>query len=67
MKHSLESIGQKASVWRNDRFWLAGDHIVDPRTYNRPRVRELMDGMEKARKDFKMTENQGFNVRSIRK
>lgn len=61
MKNSLESIGQKPTVWRNDRFWLAGDHVVDPRTYEQPRVRGLIEGMEKAKKSFKMTENKGSN------
>lgn len=65
MKHSLASIGQTPTVWRNDRFWLAGDHVVDPRTYEQPRVRELMEGMEQAKKSFKMTENQGSNVRRL--
>ncbi|RDW83768.1 aconitase family protein [Aspergillus mulundensis] len=61
MKHSMTSIGEKPTVWRNDRFWLAGDHTVDPRVYHQPRVQELMGGMEEARKTFKMTENQGSN------
>lgn len=61
MKNSLESSGQTPTVWRNDRFWLAGDHVVDPRTYEQPRVRGLIEGMEKAKKSFKMTENKGSN------
>jgi hypothetical protein len=63
MKHSLVSIGREPTVWRNDRFWLAGDHVVEPRTYGQPRVRELIEGMAEAKKTFKMTENQGANVR----
>lgn len=61
MKNSLENSGQTPTVWRNDRFWLAGDHVVDPRTYEQPRVRGLIEGMEKAKKSFKMTENKGSN------
>ncbi|KAL4768701.1 aconitase iron-sulfur domain-containing protein [Aspergillus nidulans var. acristatus] len=61
MKHSMISIGEQPTVWRNDRFWLAGDHTVDPRTYHQPRVQELIGGMEDAKKTFKMTENQGSN------
>ncbi|RDW80791.1 putative 3-isopropylmalate dehydratase [Coleophoma crateriformis] len=61
MKHSMVSIGEKPSVWRNDRFWLAGDHTVEPRTYDQPRVRELLDGLQDAKQQFKMTENQGSN------
>nr|WOZ30804.1 McfD [Coleophoma empetri]BAN91491.1 putative 3-isopropylmalate dehydratase [Coleophoma empetri] len=61
MKHSMVSIGEQPSVWRNDRFWLAGDHTVEPRTYDQPRVRELLDGLQDAKQQFKMTENQGSN------
>jgi len=64
MKHSMISIGEEPTVWRNDRFWLAGDHTVDPRTYHQPRVRELIDGMKDAKTKFKMTQNQGANVSS---
>lgn len=64
MKNSLESIGQKPIVWRNHRLWLAGDHVVDPRVYEQPRVRALIEGMEEAKRSFKMTENQGFDVRT---
>lgn len=63
MKQSLVSIRREPTVWRNDRFWLAGDHVVEPRTYEQPRVRELIEGMAQAKKSFKMTENQGSNVR----
>lgn len=62
MKHSLMSIGREPSVWRNDRFWLAGDHVVEPRTYDQPGVRELLEGLDEARRNFKMTDNQGANV-----
>jgi hypothetical protein len=62
MKHGMVSIGEKPSVWRNDRFWLAGDHTVEPRTYDQPRVRELLNGLSDAKQQFKMTENQGSNV-----
>ncbi|KAL4789412.1 aconitase iron-sulfur domain-containing protein [Aspergillus venezuelensis] len=61
MKHSMTTIGKEPTVWRNDRFWLAGDHTVDPRTYHQPRVQELIGGLEDAKKTFKMTENQGPN------
>jgi hypothetical protein len=52
-------------VWRNDRFWLAGDHIVDPRTYDTPLNRQLIDAADQAARDFKMTDYKGPNVRWI--
>ncbi|EME80585.1 uncharacterized protein MYCFIDRAFT_190021 [Pseudocercospora fijiensis CIRAD86] len=61
MKHSVTSLNMRPRAWRNDRFWLAGDHAVDPRIYEQKRVRDLMHGLEEARKDLKMTENQGSN------
>lgn len=49
-------------IFRNDRFWLAGDHVVDPRITGMPQVKRLIESSEKARKVFKMTEYQGMNV-----
>lgn len=49
-------------IFRNDRFWLAGDHVVDPRIKGMPAVKRLIESSEKARKVFKMTEYQGMNV-----
>ncbi|KAK4073101.1 transcriptional regulator family: Fungal Specific TF [Trichoderma aggressivum f. europaeum] len=48
-------------IFRNDRFWLAGDHVVDPRIKGMPQVKRLIESSEKARKVFKMTEYQGMN------
>ena len=62
MKHSFAMIGKEPTVWRNDRFWLAGDHVVDPRAYGQPKIQELLEGLHHAKKTFKMTENQGSNV-----
>lgn len=62
MKRSIASSGLSPKAWRNDRFWLAGDHAVDPRIYGEHHVRELIDGLEEARKGLRMTENQGSNV-----
>uniref|UniRef100_C9K7B9 Aconitase AMT8 n=1 Tax=Alternaria alternata TaxID=5599 RepID=AMT8_ALTAL len=61
MKHSVTSLDMKPSAWRNDRFWLSGDHTVDPRTYHDKRVQALIKGLESAKRDLKMTENQGSN------
>lgn len=48
-------------IFRNDRFWLAGDHVVDPRLMDQPLVQELVDEMDMARKKFKLTQFQGSN------
>ncbi|KAH7025837.1 3-isopropylmalate dehydratase large subunit 2 [Microdochium trichocladiopsis] len=48
-------------IFRNDRLWLAGDHIVEPRNMHTPLSQDLMAKVAKARRDFKMTEYQGYN------
>ncbi|KAF7541818.1 hypothetical protein G7054_g297 [Neopestalotiopsis clavispora] len=48
-------------IFRNDRFWIAGDHVVEPRNYETELSRKLMAQTEKARRSFKMTEFQGHN------
>lgn len=50
-------------IWRNDRFWIAGDHVVDPRINDLPNVKALIEASEKAKHDFKLTEYQGMNVK----
>lgn len=49
-------------IWRNDRFWLAGDHVVDPRNYDTPLSKRLLAASEKVTKDYKLTESKGPNV-----
>lgn len=49
-------------IWRNDRFWLSLDHVVDPRINERPEVKELIRLGEEAKTKFKMTDYQGQNV-----
>jgi homoaconitase/3-isopropylmalate dehydratase large subunit len=48
-------------IWRNDRFWLAGDHVVHPTIMKHPRIAAIVNVTEKAKNDFKMTEYQGMN------
>ncbi|KAF6838638.1 3-isopropylmalate dehydratase large subunit 2 [Colletotrichum musicola] len=48
-------------IFSNSRFWLAGDHVVDPRIMDTPLVQKLVGQMDFARKRFKMTEFQGHN------
>jgi hypothetical protein len=61
MEGVYNTIG-RPGIFRNDRFWLAGDHRVEPPLYNVPHIRALMDASKRAEKEFKMTEFQGFNV-----
>lgn len=49
-------------IWRNDRFWLAGDHVVDPRNYDTPLSKRLLAASEKVTRDFKLTDSKGPNV-----
>ncbi|GKT68748.1 aconitase family protein [Colletotrichum tofieldiae] len=48
-------------IFSNSRFWLAGDHVVDPRLMDTPLVQKLVGEMDFARKKFKMTQYQGNN------
>jgi hypothetical protein len=52
----------KPGIWRNDRFWLAGDHVADPRIRDNAKVKEMVNASEWARDNFKMTKYQGMNV-----
>ena len=62
MEHTYDSLGQPG-IFRNDRLWIAGDHVVDPRVNDVPKVRALIDASERAKRVFKMTDYQGMNVR----
>jgi hypothetical protein len=61
METVYDAVG-RPGIFRNDRFWLAGDHRVEPELYNVPTVRKLMDRAERIRDETKMTDFQGFNV-----
>ncbi|KAI0804954.1 hypothetical protein GGR55DRAFT_308661 [Xylaria sp. FL0064] len=60
MKKVYDSVG-RPGIFRNDRFWLAGDHRVEPALYDLPDVKRLMEASRTAHQEFKMTEFQGFN------
>jgi hypothetical protein len=60
MAMTYDDLG-KPGIFRNDRIWLAGDHVVDPRNMNHPKIKPLVQLSEKARQVFKMTEYQGMN------
>lgn len=61
MERTYNMLG-KPGIFRNDRFWLAGDHVVDPRINKVPKVQNLIDASERAKHVFKMTDYQGMNV-----
>lgn len=63
MESTYNSLG-KPGIFRNDRFWVAGDHVVDPRVNKLPNVQALIDANERAKRVFKMTDYQGMNVSS---
>ncbi|KAJ9620752.1 hypothetical protein H2204_012162 [Knufia peltigerae] len=48
-------------IWRNDRFWLAGDHVYHPAVSTNPKIQKLLQVAEAAKNEFKMTEYQGMN------
>ncbi|KAK3692463.1 aconitase family protein [Podospora appendiculata] len=60
MEKTYDALGQPG-IFRNDRLWIAGDHVVDPRAINHPRIRPLIEACERARRVFKLTEYQGMN------
>lgn len=64
MEKTYDDVGQPG-IFRNDRFWLAGDHVVDPRVNHSPIVKKLIESSENARKVFKMTDYQGMNVSKV--
>ncbi|KAB8219810.1 hypothetical protein BDV33DRAFT_231385 [Aspergillus novoparasiticus] len=52
---------RKPGIFRNDRFWIAGDHVVNPRINSLPKVQALIDANERAKRVFKLTDYQGMN------
>ncbi|KAM0815603.1 putative Aconitase/3-isopropylmalate dehydratase large subunit alpha/beta/alpha domain-containing protein [Seiridium cardinale] len=60
MEKTYESLG-KPGIFRNDRLWIAGDHVVDPRVRDHPKIKSLVESSERARQIFKLTEYQGMN------
>jgi homoaconitase/3-isopropylmalate dehydratase large subunit len=60
MARTYEEMGAPG-IWRNDRFWLAGDHVVHPSIVHVPKIKTFVETAEKAKKAFKMTEYQGMN------
>lgn len=63
IRKTLDQVGPHG-IFRNDRFWLTGDHVYRPKNASSPRSQALYQSTEKAKKDFKMTEYQGKRSRS---
>lgn len=60
MEKIYQNLGSPG-IWRNDRFWLAGDHVVHPGNAHIPQVKAMVASAERAKRDFKMTDYQGMN------
>lgn len=60
MARTYEQIGSPG-IFRSDRLWISGDHVVHPDIYDNPKIKAFMDSSDKAKREFKMTENQGNN------
>ncbi|ORY13136.1 aconitase family protein [Clohesyomyces aquaticus] len=60
MERTYRQLNQPG-IFRNDRFWLALDHVVDPRINHKPEIQRLIEQGEDAKEKFKMTEYQGQN------
>ena len=60
MEKTYNALG-KPGIFRNDRLWIAGDHVVDPRVLHMPQIKPLVESSERARRVFKLTEYQGMN------
>lgn len=60
MEKTFDSMG-RPNIFRNDRFWLAIDHTVDPSIYHLPKPKELISASEQFAKEAKLTDFHGPN------
>jgi homoaconitase/3-isopropylmalate dehydratase large subunit len=51
----------RPAIFRNDRFWLAIDHTVDPSIYHLPKPKELISASEQFAKEAQLTDFHGPN------
>lgn len=56
MNKSYERMG-RPGFKRKDRFWLAGDHVVDPRVNHRPYERSLIDACDRIAEELNLGDN----------
>ena len=53
----------RPGVKRPDRFWLAGDHVVDPRVNHLPKQKELIERCDRIAKEMELGDNyRGHNT-----
>lgn len=51
----------RPQIWRNDRFWLAVDHTVDPRVNHQEQQKMMIKASEDFAEEAKLTNYQGVN------
>lgn len=56
MNKSYERMG-RPGIRRRDRFWLAGDHVVDPRVNHRPYEKSLIEACDQIAKEMNLGDN----------
>ncbi|CAG8532888.1 4523_t:CDS:2 [Ambispora leptoticha] len=61
MEKTFDIMG-RPNIYRNDRFWLAIDHTVDPRINHMPKPAELIQASEKFAKEAKLVDFYKPNV-----
>lgn len=52
---------KRPGIWRNDRFWLAIDHTVDPSINDQPKPRQLIQASERFAKEVGLRDFHGPN------
>ncbi|KAJ3065980.1 hypothetical protein HK102_007766, partial [Quaeritorhiza haematococci] len=60
MEKTFNTMG-RPQIHRNDRFWLAVDHTVDPSIYHLPKPKELIQASEQFAKEAKLADYWGPN------
>lgn len=60
MDKTYQDMG-RPQIWKNDRFWLAVDHTVDPRVNDQPKQKMMIQAAEDFAKEANLTEYQGVN------
>ena len=60
MEKTYSQMG-RPKIWRNDRFWLAVDHTVDPKIYHEKKPKELIYASECFAKEAKLKDYHGPN------
>lgn len=56
MENIYNTLG-RPNFYRKDRFWLAPDHIVDPRVNDQPRERRIIEACERIAKEMDLGDN----------